>query len=402
MDHSCCFQYVTPSGLTFRSREITNDTDADTAGGYHGYWASDLYSINSRLGSADDLKSLVRTAHSKGIYIMVDVVANHMGPGDVSSFRPEPLNQGSAYHSACDINYGDQGSIEYCRIANLPDLDTENAAVKTVLNNWIKWLVAEYGFDGVRIDTVKHVSKSFWPDFAWSSGAYTIGEVWDGNPDYLAGYDGLMGGLLDYATYYPMNRFYQQRGSSQDLVDMINVVGTKFRNPAALGTFMDNHDNNRWLNQKNDYALLENCLAFVILSRGIPIVYYGTEQGYGGGQDPANREDLWRSNFNVNHSLYKAIQRLSGARSRYGGLGSATDHKHLYVADTAYAWSRAGGNLIVLTINSGGGFNGQHCFFSQRPNGSWEDIYNGGWYNSNGDGYICVQVRNGRPVVLAS
>ena len=388
--------------LNFRlpkKKILTHKTD--TPGGYHGYWAQDLYSINSNLGSAADLKNLVNAAHSKGMYVMVDVVANHMGQGDISTFRPEPLNQGWAYHTNCNIDYNNQGSIEYCRIAGLPDLDTENNAIRTALNDWVKWLVKEYSFDGVRIDTVKHVRKDFWPDFAWASGAYTIGEVWDGNPDYLAGYDGLMGGLLDYATYYPMNRFYQQKGSSQDLVDMINTVGSKFRNPAALGTFMDNHDNNRWLNQKNDAALLKNCLAFVILSRGIPIVYYGTEQGYAGGADPANREDLWRSGFNTNHHIYQAIKRLSAARARFGGLGG-NDHRHLYVAPTAYAWSRAGGDLIVLTINSGGSFNGQHCFFTQRPNGRWEDIYGGGWYSANGDGHICVQVRNGEPVVLAA
>ena len=332
---------------------------------------------------------------------MVDVVANHMGPGDISTFKPDPLQNSWAYHSNCDINYNDQGSIEYCRIAGLPDLDTENSAVVTALNNWIKWLVAEYQFDGVRIDTVKHVRKSFWPDFAWASGVYTVGEVWDGSPDYLAGYDGLMGGLLDYATYYPMNRFYQQKGSSQDLVNMINTVGSKFRNPAALATFMDNHDNARWLNQKDDWALLENCLAFVILSRGIPIVYYGTEQGYKGGNDPANREDLWRSGYNTNHMLYQAIKRLSAARKRYGGLGG-NDHVHLYVADTAYAWSRSGGNLIVLTVNSGQNWSGQHCFYTQRSNGRWDDIYNGGSYSADGDGRVCVQVTYGRPVVLAA
>jgi alpha-amylase len=85
-----------------------------------------LYAINSNLGSAADLKSLVNTAHAKGMYVMVDVVANHMGQGDISTFRPEPLNQNWAYHDNCNIDYNDQGSIEYCRIAGLPDLNTEN------------------------------------------------------------------------------------------------------------------------------------------------------------------------------------------------------------------------------------------------------------------------------------
>ena len=38
---------------------------ADSPRGYHGYWAQDLYAINSNYGTADDLKSLVNTAHDK-------------------------------------------------------------------------------------------------------------------------------------------------------------------------------------------------------------------------------------------------------------------------------------------------------------------------------------------------
>ncbi|KAH3944297.1 alpha-amylase [Parastagonospora nodorum] len=374
---------------------------ANSAGGYHGYWAQDLYSINSNYGTAADLKSLVSTAHSKGMYVMVDVVANHMGQGAISDNKPSPLNQASAYHSDCDIDYNNQTSIEVCRIARLPDLNTQSSEIKNVLNTWVNWLVKEYTFDGVRIDTVKHVQQDFWPDFAKAAGVYSIGEVWDGNPTYLAQYAKLMPGLLNYATYYPMNRFYQQTGSSQDLVDMMNTVASTFPDPSALGTFIDNHDNARWLSVKNDQTLLKNALAFVILSRGIPILYYGTEQAYAGGNDPANREDLWRSGFNTNTNMYQAIKKLTAARKAAGGLGG-NDHVHIYVASTAYAWSRAGGNLIVLTTNSGSSSNAQHCFNTQKANGRWTDVFSGSSnvISSDGNGQVCVTVSQGNPIVL--
>ena len=333
---------------------------------------------------------------------MVDVVANHMGYGAIADNRPTPLNQASAYHSACDIDYSNQTSVEECRIVNLPDINTQSPEIRTLLNTWVKWLVTEYSFDGVRIDTVKHVEKEFWPGFSSAIGAYSIGEVFDGNPTYLAGYAKLMPGLLNYAVYYPMNNFYQQKGSSQDLVDMINTVGATFPDPAALGTFLDNHDNPRWLNQKNDQTLLKNALAFVILSRGIPILYYGTEQGYAGGADPANREDLWRSGFNTQTNLYQAIAKLTAARKAVGGL-PGNDHTHLYVSSTAYAWSRAGGNLVVLTTNAGSGSNAQHCFNTQKANGRWTNVYgNGATVTADGSGAICVTITNGEPIVLVA
>ncbi|KAH7361461.1 alpha-amylase A type-3 [Plectosphaerella cucumerina] len=374
---------------------------ANSPGGYHGYWATDLYAVNPNYGTADDLKRLVSAAHARGMFVMADVVVNHMGQGNIADFRPAPLNQQSSYHSRCEINYGNQNSIETCWIAGLPDINTSNPDVRTAFHDWVRWFVREYGFDGLRFDTVKHVEKSFWPDFAWASGVYTIGEVWDGNPDYLAGYAGLMAGLLDYAIYYPMNRFYQQTGGAQELVNMHDRLNGLLPDPTAMGTFLDNHDNARWLNQKNDVSLLKNCLAYVILSRGIPIVYYGTEQGYAGGNDPANREDLWRSGFNTNSDLYRAIARLHAAKRAAGGLGG-NDHVHLHVEPRGYAWSRAGGNLIVLTVNRGVGWNSEYCFNTRRNNGAWNDVFGSGRYYSDGSGRICVRVVNGEPVVLAA
>ncbi|KAG5659633.1 hypothetical protein HG530_010504 [Fusarium avenaceum] len=373
---------------------------ANTAGGYHGYWANDLYSVNSNYGTKDDLKDLVKAAHAKNIYVMADVVANHMGKG-ISDHKPEPLNQQSSYHSPCDINYNDQNSIEQCEIAGLPDLNTGSATVKKVLNDWIKWLVTEYSFDGIRIDTVKHVEKDFWPDFQKAAGVYAVGEVWDGSPDYLAGYSKVMPGLLNYAMYYPMNRFYQQKGDPQAVVDMHNEISTKFSDPSVLATFIDNHDNPRWLSQKNDKSLLKNALAFVILARGIPIVYYGTEQGYAGGNDPANREDLWRSKFDTSSDLYQTISRLSKARSAVGGL-AANDQKYLMSQDSALAWSRADGDLIVLTLNRGQGFSGQYCFNTGKNNKTWDRVFGQGTVTSDGSGKVCVSYTNGEPEVLVA
>ena len=333
---------------------------------------------------------------------MVDVVANHMGQGAISANWPPPLNSASSYHSSCDINYDSQSSVENCRIANLPDVNTQKSEIRTLYNTWINWLVKEYQFDGVRIDTVKHVEKDFWPGFSSAAGVYSIGEVFDGNPAYVAPYAKLMSGLLNYPVYYPMNNFYQQRASPQALVDMMNTVSNTFPDPSALGTFLDNHDNPRWLNSKNDKTLLKNALAYVLLARGIPIVYYGTEQGYAGGADPANREDLWRSNFNTNADLYQAIKKLNAARKAAGGL-AGNDHTHLYVTSNAYAWSRAGGKLVVLTTNAGGGSNARHCFNSQRANGRWTDVFgNGATATSDGNGQVCVTISNGNPIVLVA
>ena len=79
-------------------------------GSYHGYHCIDLYSLNENFGSEEDLKSLIKAAHDRGIWVMVDIVANHMAPTqDFSGINP--FNSPDHYHNYCDINWDDQNSI---------------------------------------------------------------------------------------------------------------------------------------------------------------------------------------------------------------------------------------------------------------------------------------------------
>jgi alpha-amylase len=95
--------------------------------GYHGYWARNWNQINQHFGSADDLKSLVAAAHAKDIWVMVDVVANHVAPIGDDFAQITPFNSAEHYHSNCAItDWGNQGQVEYCRLADLPDLNQEN------------------------------------------------------------------------------------------------------------------------------------------------------------------------------------------------------------------------------------------------------------------------------------
>ncbi|KAI6602090.1 hypothetical protein ACKVWC_010890 [Pyricularia oryzae] len=368
-------------------------------GGYHGYWAKDLYAINPKYGTADDLKSLIKAAHDKGFLFMVDVVANHMGNGPISENKPAPLNQESSYHPECKIDYSNQQSVERCRLGNLPDLNTEDPKIRTLLTDWIKWIVSEFKVDGLRIDTVKHVEKGFWPGFAWASGVYTLGEVYSEDVDYLAGYDKTMGGFFNFPVYKSLGRYLQQGQSPQGLVDNHDKITRKFSDPTTLANFLDSHDDPRWLSKNRDAALLKNALAYVLLARGIPVVYYGTEQGFSGGADPWNREDLWRARYRTDGDLYRAISRLSGVRAGAGGL-PADDQIHLLVNKNSYAFSRDGGGVVVLTTNRGSGFNGQECFDTRGVTATWEDKFGSGTYTSDESGKVCVQVKNGEPVVL--
>jgi len=62
----------------------------------------------------------------------------------------------------------------------MPDLNTESPRVVEILHDWIEDLVRTYSIDALRIDTVKHVRKDFWPGFINAAGVVAMGEVLHG------------------------------------------------------------------------------------------------------------------------------------------------------------------------------------------------------------------------------
>lgn len=162
------------------------------------YWTQDINKLNDHFGSTDDLKSLSDALHKRNMYLMVDVVVNHMAatsnPPNFGSFSP--FNQLSDFHSECFIQASDydnnQTAVEQYWLGDeslpLADINTEDQNIVSTWNTWIADLVKNYTIDGVRIDTVKHVRKDFWPDFSKAAGVYTIGEILHNDTNYVAPY----------------------------------------------------------------------------------------------------------------------------------------------------------------------------------------------------------------------
>jgi alpha-amylase len=228
------------------------------------------------------------------MYVMVDVVANHVAPIGMDFSKIYPLNKAEHYHDDCQItDWSNQGQVEYCRLADLPDLNQDNDYVRGYLKDWIKNLVNTYEFDGIRIDTIPEVKKDFWKEYGESAGVFQMGECFNGNSDYVGPYQDFVTGLFNYPMYYTIKDVFGASKSMKGITSRVSEVNQKFRDPTALGIFVDNHDNARFLNQYNDQQMFKNALVFALTATGIPFYYYGSEQAYAGGNDPQNRESLW-------------------------------------------------------------------------------------------------------------
>ncbi|KAL0474191.1 alpha-amylase [Neurospora intermedia] len=305
---------------------IVKQIDGVTKDGssYHGYWASDIWSLNPSFGTADNLKGLSKALHDRGMYLMVDVVTNHMaylGCRSCINYQGlNPFSSQSYYHSPCTINYDNQTSIETCwqgsDIVSLPDLKTETDDVRKIWHDWVSKIVSTYSIDGLRIDSVKHVEKSFWPGFESAAGVFAIGEVFQGDPAYLAPYQSYISGVLDYASYYwIVNAFQSTSGNITALANGMNILKAAAIDLSLYGSFLENHDQARFAHKTSDMVLAKNAIAFTMLKDGIPIIYQGQEQHYAGSDTPYNREALWLSGFSTNSELYTWIKRLNQLRT---------------------------------------------------------------------------------------
>ncbi|KAJ5901399.1 hypothetical protein N7504_007393 [Penicillium tannophilum] len=399
---------------------VTEQLSADTGDGeaYHGYWQQKIYDVNTNYGSADDLLALSTALHDRGMYLMVDVVANHMGYAgagtsvDYSVF--DPFDSSSYFHSYCLIsNYDNQTNVEDCWLGDttvsLPDLNTDLTSVQTIWYDWVADLVSNYSIDGLRIDTVKHVQESFWPDYNDAAGVYCVGEVFDGDPAYTCPYQDYLDGVLNYPVYYQLlYAFEDSSGSISDLYNMINSVASDCADPTLLGNFIENHDNPRFAYYTDDYSQAKNVISFVFLSDGIPIIYAGQEQHYDGGSDPDNREATWLSGYSTTAELYEYIATTNKIRTLAISADSSyitTLNAPFYQDSHTIAMKKGSSSSPVITVLSNYGTSGSSYSLSLSGSGYSSgtvlmEMYTCTSVTVDSSGNIAVPMASGLPRVF--
>jgi len=333
--------------------------------GYHGYWAKNIYELESHFGTKEDLIELVTECHKRDIWVMVDVVPNHMGypedcfwdacndPEDFSELFP--FNEKKYYHDLCLIrDFDNQTEVEQCRLSYLPDLKQENAEVRSLLYEWISMLTEVYNFDGYRIDTARHIAKDFWPDFQKAAGTYVIGEISvdERHVEYISEYQQVMEGILNFPTYYSLRNVYANGFPMLYLYNNIFLQRQYYKDMKLTGAFIDNHDQSRFLNlTKGDLGKLKNSLAFILYGDGIPIIYQGTELGFTGGSDPENRESMW-PHFSTGGEIYQFISLSLDYRRRYLDAVAGDKQNDILVDPKTYIFEKGDFEVIVAITSA--------------------------------------------------
>lgn len=272
---------------------------------------------------------------------------------------PEIFQHPEAYNRRGRItDYGIPEQVIYGDFpGGLKDLNTANPQVRdALLTSYTDWIL-KTDIDAFRIDTLKHVEHEFWQDFCQRVRArlaehgktnfFMFGEAFDGD-------DALLGSFtapneLDSVFYFSqkfqvfgdvflhgqptkkIEELYLQRPTHYSLVPQPGGIGVAPRD--ALVNFLDNHDVPRFLYEftgggparfDEGRRRLKAALAYLLTEDGIPCIYYGTEQDYSGGNDPANREDLAWSGYRTDGDTFQWLARLTRLRRAYPALRRGT------------------------------------------------------------------------------
>lgn len=244
--------------------------------------------------------------------------------------------------------------------ASFADLNQSVPFVREQLVAYLQWLKKEFGNDAFRLDTAIYMPRDFLAEVQEKVGIDIMGEATVNNLTYHASYQGnVLASLLNFPVFYQVPRAFCQMHmfgqfgnySSQgmftaeapNLTRLAAVLETQqhsglYSSLDLLGNFLDNHDEFSRIGHycQGDMSRIKNALAWVMLSRGLPIIYYGTEQGLDGHQfDAATRqayenstwvqfssqarvrESLWQTQYNTSTWQYKFIAVLNRVRKKY-------------------------------------------------------------------------------------
>jgi neopullulanase len=315
---------------------------------------------------------------------------------------PAWLNDPIYYHNRGDSSFRGESST-MGDFAGLDDLFTEHPrVVEGFIEIYGQW-IDDFGIDGFRIDTARHVNPEFWQAFvpamidrAKARGIpnfHIFGEVFDPDPGMLARFTKVdrYPAVLDFAFQSTVTDVVARGAPTERLARLFQMDALYEGGESTarqLPTFLGNHDMGRFatfVRQANPAASEDEVLKRVILghamllfARGVPTIYYGDEQGFAGdGGDQDAREDMFASkvtsyndnrlvgsngttaeaNFTTDGAVYRALAAMTALRRSDPALSRGEQIVRAY-GDTPglFALSRrapSGGGETLVAFNTG-------------------------------------------------
>ncbi len=281
-------------------------------GSYHGYAITDFYNVDPRFGTNEEYCELIDKAHGKGMKVVMDMIFNHCGsahwwlkdmPTKDWLNNQEEFVQTTHYKwTLMDIHAPESEKdilVNGWFGRGMPDLNQRNRHLGTYLIQNSIWWIEYARIDGIRQDTHPYADYDFmarwckevedeYPDFN------IVGEAWYPRISASAwwqrdsrnnGVNSNLKTVMDFDLTFTAEKAFTDESSSREgseagLFKLYEVIAQDylFADPDNILTFLDNHDLGRFMKKdESDLRRYKQALAFLLTTRGIPQIYYGTE-----------------------------------------------------------------------------------------------------------------------------
>ena len=276
---------------------------------YHGYSTTDYFKIDARFGDNELYRRFSKEAKKKGIGIIKDVIPNHIGsehwwmkdlPSSDWVNNKGIFKQSSHVHEVIYDPYVTKSQIREMTdgwfVKTMPDLNQRNSFLATYLIQNSIWWIEYADLSGIRVDTYPYADKEFLSE--WSGRIISeypnfnfVGEEWNMNSSMIAywqsgsqnndGYISSIPSMMDFPLQNALVRSLKDSESwNSGIGDVYRVIANDYvyGDPYNLVVFAGNHDMERIYSQlNNNIDLYKMAMSFILTTRGIPQIYYGTE-----------------------------------------------------------------------------------------------------------------------------
>lgn len=393
--------YIADLGVTAIWLNPTQENDMES-GSYHGYAITDYYQIDRRFGSNEDFCALVEKAHEKDLKVVMDMIFNHCGSENYL-FKDKPSKEWFNYRSnyvqtsfktasVMDIHasaYEKKIATDGWFASVMPDFNQRNRHVARYLIQSSIWWIEYAGINGIRQDTHPYADFDFmsqwckevldeYPYFniggeTWLNSNMLV-SYWQKDSKLAAPLNSNLPTVMDFPLQALMNQAFDEEtgewgGGLYKLYDY-QTQDLVYANPMNLLTFLDNHDTSRFA-QTDEMAKnlkrYKQAMVFLLTTRGIPQIYYGTEilmTGDKGKGDGDLRKDFpggWQGDTRncfakngrtaLENEAFEFTRQLLNWRKGNQVIGKGS-LKHYSIQNGVYVYQREfNGKSVVIIMN---------------------------------------------------
>lgn len=358
----------------------------------HKYDTIDYFEIDPAFGDKETFKKLVEEAHKRGIRIMLDAVFNHIGIlspqwQDVIK-NQEKSRYADWFHirkfPVEDLTNLTTDELEQVGLVNyetfaftghMPKLNTANKEVQDYLIEVATYWIREFDIDAWRLDVANEVDHQFWKRFykettRLKEDFYILGEIWHSSQSWLTGDE--FHAVMNYPLTDGIIAFFARDGlSPEEFVSALNEHFMKYRQQAneVMFNLLDSHDTPRILTIcKGDKNIVKAALTFMFLQYGTPCIFYGTEIGLEGENDPDCRKCMVWDSTQQDLDMLSFTKQLIRLRKNYADIiskGQLIWHDIRETEKVIGFTKKSGDEEIICYFNKGN--TKLHLSFNNKP-----------------------------------